>query len=345
VPTNGEDRLEPEVPPAVLAVDGGASKTDVVVVAADGTVLGSARGPASNHQMVGLDGAMDNLGATVEAALIEAGADGHPDGAPRCPVGIYCLAGIDLAADERRIGEAVRARRWSTHCDLRNDTFAVLRAGTTAGWGIGVVCGTGLNCVGVGRDGTSVRFPALGELSGDFTPGGAWLGVRGLGLALRADDGRGEPTALGTLVPAHLGLESAEAVLEAVYTGTLPFARLVALAEVVLEAADDGDGPAAATVDLLVDEAVAMASAAARRLGLGDDGEAPLEMVVGGGIFENARFARLFLEGVRRQTPHAVLRPLAGRRPVLGAALLGLDALDAGPAAEATLRETLSGIS
>ena len=31
--------------PAVLAVDGGNSKTDVALVAADGTLLASARGP------------------------------------------------------------------------------------------------------------------------------------------------------------------------------------------------------------------------------------------------------------------------------------------------------------
>ena len=34
-------------PPAVLAVDGGNSKTDVVLVDADGGVLGAARGPGA----------------------------------------------------------------------------------------------------------------------------------------------------------------------------------------------------------------------------------------------------------------------------------------------------------
>jgi N-acetylglucosamine kinase-like BadF-type ATPase len=336
--------------PTVLAVDGGASKTSVVLVAVDGTVVGSARGPASNHQMVGLSTAMDNLGATIDAALADADLLAHLGGTPVCPVGIYCLAGLDLAVDEQRVGDAVRARRWSDSCDLRNDTFAVLRAGVTAGWGIGVVCGTGLNCVAIAPDGASVRFPALGELSGDFAPGGAWLGVRGLGLALRAGDGRGEPTVLRDLVPAHLGLESPEAALEAVYTGVVPFGRLVELAEVVLGAADDGDGPAVEAVDLLAAEAAAMVRAAVRRLGLdegaggaGGDGRGgvPVEIVVGGGIFANARFEGLVLTGVRRHVPGAVLRPLGGRQPVLGAALLGLDALAAGPEAEASLRATM----
>ena len=41
--------------PAVLAIDGGNSKTDVALVAADGTLLASARGPGINAHEVGVD--------------------------------------------------------------------------------------------------------------------------------------------------------------------------------------------------------------------------------------------------------------------------------------------------
>ncbi|MGH9093037.1 MAG: N-acetylglucosamine kinase, partial [Acidimicrobiales bacterium] len=320
----------------VLAVDGGASKTDVAVVGAGGLLLGRARGPASNHQMVGLHKAMEHLDATVAEALETAGLEGGGrDGParPACGLGVFCLAGLDLPVDDERVVPAVLARGWTEQADLRNDTFAVLRAGSGRGWGVGVVCGTGLNCVGLGPDGASVRFPALGELSGDLAPGGAWLAVRGLGLALRAGDGRGEPTALRDAVARHLDLPSPEAVLEASYSGTLPFARLMELAEVVLAAAAAGDGPAAGAVAYLASEVVAMASATVERLGLSGPGD-EVEVVTGGGIFEDRRFAALVLDGLRDRVPSAVLRPLAGRPPVLGAALLGLDALGAGPAAE-----------
>jgi N-acetylglucosamine kinase-like BadF-type ATPase len=334
---------------AVLAVDGGASKTDVAVVAADGAVLGRARGPASNHQMVGLAGAVDNLRSTVEEALGAAGVvrapgdEAAPAGSPVLPLGVYCLAGLDLPVDDERVVPAVLAEGWTTESVVRNDTFAVLRAWSQNGWGVGVVCGTGLNCVGVGPDGASVRFPALGELSGDFTPGGAWLSVRGLGLALRAADGRGEPTSLRQSVPAHLGLDSPEAVLEASYSGTLPFDRLMSLAEVVLAAAAAGDGPAVGAVDQLVAEVVAMVAATVERLGVGGRGSSlPVEVVTGGGLFEDRRFAELVLSVLRRRVATVVLRPLAGRPPVLGAGLLGLDAIGAGGAAESRLRAELA---
>ena len=154
--------------------------------------------------------------------------------------GVYCLAGIDLPVDEEKLAPAIDALGWTERVILRNDTFAVSRAGTTSPWGIGVVCGTGMNCAAVGPDGRTVRFPALAELSGDFAPGGAWLGLRALGLALRAGDGRGEPTILSERVPAQLGVADAEAALTGIYTGTLPYARLFELARVLLEAAAEG---------------------------------------------------------------------------------------------------------
>ena len=52
-----------------------------------------------------------------------------------------------------------------------NDTFAVLRAGTERGWGVAVVCGAGINCVGVSPDGRHARFPALGTITGDWGGG------------------------------------------------------------------------------------------------------------------------------------------------------------------------------
>ncbi len=154
---------------------------------------------------------------------------------------MYCLAGVDLPVDEERLGAAIRERGWSSTDLVRNDTLAVLRAGARSGWGVGVVCGSGLNCVGLGPDGAVERFPSLAELSGDFAPGGSWLGVRALGLALRSRDGRGGPTALAELVPAHFGLPDPEAVLAAVYTGALEYGRLFELARVCLDAAAGGD--------------------------------------------------------------------------------------------------------
>ena len=56
---------------AVLAVDGGNSKTDVALVNADGSVLALVRGPLSSPQHLGVDGALTVVEGLLREALRE----------------------------------------------------------------------------------------------------------------------------------------------------------------------------------------------------------------------------------------------------------------------------------
>src|SRR5206468_3923465 len=67
-------RREPRVSgPAVLAVDGGNSKTEVALVDGAGDLLGAARGPGTSHHHLGVPAAMEALEALVVAACRDAG--------------------------------------------------------------------------------------------------------------------------------------------------------------------------------------------------------------------------------------------------------------------------------
>ena len=98
---------------------------------------------------------------------------------------------MDFPAEEDALHAALEARGWADHLEVGNDTLAVLRAGTERGWGVAVVCGAGINCVGVAPDGRSVRFPALGRITGDWG-GGYDVGLEALYVAARE---RGRPRA------------------------------------------------------------------------------------------------------------------------------------------------------
>jgi N-acetylglucosamine kinase-like BadF-type ATPase len=322
---------------AILAVDGGNSKTDLALVDADGGVLGAARGPGASHHHLGVAGAMETLEALVEAACQDAGLEAVTR--PLAEVGVWCLAGLDLPADDQALGPAVAERRWAREALLHNDVFAVLRAGSERTWGVGVVVGAGTNCVGVAPDGTEVRFPALGELSGDWG-GGRDLGYAAIGAALRGEDGRGPRTALQRLVPGHFGLPSALAVVEAVFLGRIGGERVLELAPVVFSAHDAGDPVAGELVGRQVDEVVAMAGAAIRRLDLA---RRDVDVVLGGGLFrrDDAAFVARIGTGIRKIAPAARLRLLTAP-PVVGAALLALDRLGARPGPEQRLRATLT---
>ncbi len=231
--------------PAVLAVDGGNSKSDLALVADDGTLLASVRGPGMTKP--DLAKTLGLLTSLIDQAQRQAGG-------PGCPVARHlsaCVANADLPEEEEALAAALRAQGWTGTTEVVNDTFAVLRAGLdaaardglspTAGpalpaggaaerhWGVAVTCGAGINCVGVAPDGRKTGFLALGNITGDWG-GGHGLGLAALWWAMRAEDGRGPETALRGAVAAHFGVPSVREVAIGIHLGTISEASLGELA-------------------------------------------------------------------------------------------------------------------
>ena len=330
--------------PAIVAVDGGGSKVDVALLRRDGTVLGAAR-----VRLGDLDGRtwfiaphigeehLMPVGLAVAEAARQAGVD--PARGPIAELGVFCLAGADLPADDRRLVRWIRANRWCEREVLRNDTFAVLRAGTDRPWGVGVVCGFGTNCSAVAPDGRITRFPAIGPISGDWGGGGELGGVAAW-HAVRSEDGRGRKTLLERTVPAYFGLKRPRQLMEAIYFGRIDEQRLAELAPVLFRAAIDGDVVAREVVDRQADEIVLMASTAIRRLRMQ---RLDVDVVLGGGIFRSSdpAFFDRIESGLREVAPAVRVQVLTAP-PVVGAALMGLDRVDAPRAAHARVRAALT---
>jgi N-acetylglucosamine kinase-like BadF-type ATPase len=319
-----------------IAVDGGNSKTDLALVRGDGTVLAVVRGPSSSPQRIGLGGAVEVLDGLLSDAIAAAGLAAD-DGAV-ADVARILLAGADLPVEERALQDAVAERGWSRSITVANDTFGVLRAGTDLGWGVAIVCGAGLNCVGVAPDGREARFPALGLITGDWG-GGEDVGLAGLAAAARGADGRGERTSLERAVPGYFGLETPQELAEAVHLGRIAYARLIELAPVVL-AEGESDPVAREIVDRLGAEIVALARVALTRLELL---ERPVEVLLGGGLVRSGRGGLVEAVGpdLARVAPLAELRPV-GVAPVLGAGLMALDELGSDEEARRRLREEMA---
>ena len=320
--------------PAVLAVDAGNSKTDVAVVAADGEILGSGRGPGFLPHIVGAEAAVAGLHLLVEEAAFAAGL-GEPTGMVSHVSA--CLANADLPLEQRLLEEAVAARGWGATSAVFNDTYALLRAGLDEPHGVAVICGAGINCTAHRRDGREVRFAAVGHISGDWG-GGGFLWTEAMWWAARAADGRGPHTALREALPAHYGLPSMEALIEAVHLGHLTPDRCVEMTPLLFDVALGGDRVATDVVRRQVAEITALAVAALTRLELLDE---PTPVVLGGGVLTAGH--RLLLDGINEAL--AAAAPLASTRVVstplvVGAGLLGLDHVSAPVEAKDRLRET-----
>ncbi|RJL36170.1 ATPase [Bailinhaonella thermotolerans] len=313
----------------ILAIDGGNSKTDVAFVTEDGEVLARARAGGFTPQSSGVAAAIDVVGEAVRLAL-------GPDAAPPYAdlVSAY-VAGADLPQEEEALAAEISRRGYGREVRVGNDTFSLLRAGASQGWGVAVVCGAGVNAAGIGPDGSIARLPSLGRISGDWG-GGQHLGEEVLWHAIRAEDGRGEDTELVGVVLRQFDAERVEDVTVGLHLGYIPPSRLHELVPPLFAVSAAGDPVARAIVDRMADEVCALGTAMLKRLDLLGT---PAEVVLGGGVL-TARDPGLTAAVEARyaeRAPHAKL-VVVDAPPIAGAALLGLDHLGAPPGADSRLR-------
>ncbi len=329
-----------DLTPAVIAIDVGNSKTDIALVSRAGNVVSALRGPTSSHQQVGPEVGFTRLVSLVDEAARRAGIPAAVG--PMADILVYCAAGADLPSDVRLLQRGLRLTGLASASIVVNDCYGGLRAGTSRGWGVCVVCGSGMNCLGLAPNHRVARFDALGEISGDWGGGGA-IGQAGLAAAVRAQDGRGPKTVLEASVPRHFGLVHPRALTGAFYRATIPFARHHEIAPLVFAAAREGDAVARGIVDRVADEVVAWATAAIRRLQLQ---RRDPDVILAGGVFmaDDSKFYDRIRAGITAVAPAARVQRL-GVPPIVWATLLGLDrihGMPAPPAVESRIRSALT---
>lgn len=307
----------------VLAVDGGNAKTDVALLDSGGRLLSLVRGGGSSAHHLGVEGAIQVLEDLLAKAVTRAGIDRPPR--PLAASGYVLLAGADLAEERSTLQDRITQLQWSARLVVDNDTLALLRAGTNRGWGVAVVCGAGINCLGRAADGREIRFLSLGEISGDWG-GGVDMGLAALAAAARSVDGRGPRTILQAGVADHFGLASPLDVSRALHLRQIPAARLGELAPLVLSASEE-DPVAGGIVSRLADAVIAFAQAALRRLEL--TGSDP-DVVLGGSVLRAvpSRVVQTIAADIHAVAPDARVL-VSPSQPIVGAALLGLDSLSA----------------
>ncbi|MGH8889962.1 MAG: N-acetylglucosamine kinase [Acidothermaceae bacterium] len=327
--------LDPPV--AVLAIDGGNSKTDVALVAADGRLLGRSRGPGAPAPTVGLDNAIGLMRELTARAAADAGIAFDGSGPIARHTAAY-LAGVDIPQEQTTMDAALQAQGWSHTVAVDNDTFAIFRAGTTSHWGVGVVSGAGINAVGIGPDRRVVRFPAIGEITGDFGGGGD-LSRQVIWHAIRDEDGRGGSTLLRPAVIEHFGMTSVHEVAIAIHLGELTLHDLLDLTRVLFRVAAEADPIALSLVDRQAEEVALLTKSTMRQLDLT---ETKTDVVLGGGVLtaRDPLLVRLIDRWMQKEAPNAVVR-INDVPAVTGAALLGFDHLGIGAEAEERLRGSL----
>jgi N-acetylglucosamine kinase-like BadF-type ATPase len=328
----------------VLAIDGGNTKPDVALLAADGRLLSLVRGGTSSHQQLGFEASIEALAELVAearaSAVLETGIT-----TATAEVARVLLAGADLEEEVERLQSRFGALGWSRRLVVENDTLALLRTGTDRGWGVAVVCGGGINAVGIAPDGREARFPALGAITGDWG-GGHDAGIAALGAANRSADGRGPKSTLEHAVPQHFGMRTPLDVARAVHFQEISVDALAQLTPVVFDQAA-GDAVAHEILERITAEVGVLATTVIKRLELGAH---DANVVVGGGLMRAAPawMIERITESVHASCPRATV-VVATDGPVVGAAMLGLDEIgasaDAISRARAELQQAIGELS
>ena len=294
----------------VLGVDGGNTKTVALAARPDGTLVGYGRGGCADIYETPLDVAIAEIEAAARASL--------PTEAALQEVGtaVFSLAGADWGEDKEQLHAALSVLVPRAAVTVVNDAIGALRAGTTDGVGVAVVCGTG-GCVGSrGRDGREWHSSWWG-----LHTGASAMGRDALAAVYAAELESGPATTLTAAALETFREPTVESLLHGFSrrNGRRHPREAGLLTPSLLRLALAGDGVAVTVVRDHGEKLATMAWAAARKVGL----EPPYPLILLGGVMRGAG-AELLIEPIADRLPGAEpVRPT--REPAAGALLMALD--------------------
>ena len=284
----------------VVGVDGGGSKTRVMVGTAEGEVLATVEGPKSAIVPGRAAESANIIGDLVIRAVAEIAQPGVV--VPRV---LYCgVAGTGRDEERRALQSALEARDLAEEVVVDSDGLIAFYDAFEDRAGILLVVGTGSIAYGRSPAGEIVRCGGWGPTFGDEGSGG-WIGKRALSIVAASSDGREPPTAL--LFPI-LGATQCEDVQDLIPWAAAADARAFAsLVPVVFSTAAAGDQRANALITLAAEELVLHIRALARQLFT--DERAAVGVAFSGGLMERGSPLRKRLEQrLKSAVPGAQIR-------------------------------------
>lgn len=292
----------------IAGIDGGGTKTKVVVASPEGeALLSQVFGPFN----------LNSIGAERFAALLDEICTWlNQQG--QCLALCIGSAGISNQEMTRLVAKGMQ-RGGIKNWKLVGDQVIALNGALEGRPGIALIAGTGSICFGKNAAGQFARSGGWGHLIGDEGSGYA-LGRDALTAVARAWDGWGERTLLSELLASELGLDDQKKIISYTYGGDK--SRIAALSRLVEQAAARDDHVALGIICANAVLMTRLVGTVAKQLEL----EAP-EVAMLGGLLENETMLRAqFQAEMAKQYPQMTC-VLPHRDAAAGAVMLAQEML------------------
>jgi glucosamine kinase len=302
----------------VVGVDGGGSKTRVILSDTEGKHLADVTGAGSAMAPGRADHSAEVIGGLVSQALHEASVLDD-----KVKLLVAGVAGVGRSAENRALTIALEGLEIADEVIVQGDGEIALTDAFGSTAGIILISGTGSIAYGRSPNRVLARCGGWGPAFGD-EGSGAWIGRKALAIVASAADGREPATALtGAILTAAQVNEPEELIPWGIAATPRELAQL---APVVFNTASAGDIRANALVGLAVEELVLHIRALALKL-FGDD-RAAIPIAFSGGLLHKGSFLRKRLEHrLKSAVPGAQVRAaeIVAARGAVKAALLQLE--------------------
>jgi len=270
----------------VVGVDGGGTKTRVVVADERGKSLADVEGPASAVRPGQAERSADVIAETVKRALEEAEMSSVM---PR----VLCVgvAGVGREPERQALWQALAGRELAEEVLVHADATIALDDAFGDGAGVMLIAGTGSVAFGRSPAGVIARCGGWGPNIGD-EGSGAWIGRRALSVVTAASDGREPETALTGAILTAAQVNDVNDLIA--WAAAATPALLATLAPAVISEAEAGDLRSNAILSMAVEELVLHVRALARQLFVDERAAVPVALT--GGLLRRGTTLRKRLE-------------------------------------------------
>jgi len=297
-----------------LGIDVGATKSHALIADQWGQALGFGRAGPGNHEVIGWEGHRKVLVDITQQAIETAGIR-----LPEINGAGFGLAGYDWPTQRKPSMDAIASLGLDCPVEAVNDAVLGIFAGTSEGWGISIIAGTGENCWGVDRERNYGRMTGNSMLMDEYG-GAATIVYKAVRAIARAWSLRGPQTALAETFMHHTGASNCTDLLEGMVTGIYEIDADIA--PLVFEVADSGDNVAIEILRWAGSGLGEMINGVVRQLKFEDQ---VFEVIMAGSTFKGGDLlTKPMMEAVWELAPGANFLRLEAP-PVIGGVLLGME--------------------